>query len=73
MRMIAIADTMDGTDRATAARRGDVSHQALRNAIKRYNAEGGVRTEMSLHVLAYNVRRIMATIGVARLRQAPAT
>jgi hypothetical protein len=32
-----------------------------------------VRTEMSLHVLAYNVRRIMATIGVARLRQALAT
>jgi transposase len=29
-----------------------------------------VRTEMSLHVLAYNVRRIMATIGAARLRQA---
>jgi transposase len=29
-----------------------------------------VRTEMSLHVLAYNIRRIMAAIGAARLRQA---
>jgi hypothetical protein len=32
-----------------------------------------VRTEMSLHVLAYNLRRIMAAIGVARLRHALAT
>ena len=32
-----------------------------------------VRTEMSLHVLAYNLRRIMATIGVPKLRQALAT
>ena len=29
-----------------------------------------VRTEMSLHVLAYNLRRIMTTIGLARLREA---
>jgi hypothetical protein len=27
-----------------------------------------VRTEMSLHVLAYNIRRIMGAIGVARPR-----
>lgn len=40
MRMIAIAETMDGADRETAARRGDMSGQALRDAIKRYNAEG---------------------------------
>jgi transposase len=40
MRMIAIAETMDGADRATAAKRGDMSDQALRDAIKRYNAEG---------------------------------
>lgn len=40
MRMIAIAETMDGADRETAARRGDMSDQALRDAIKRYNAEG---------------------------------
>jgi transposase len=40
MRMIAIAETMDGADRVTAARRGDMSDQALRDAIKRYNAEG---------------------------------
>ena len=32
-----------------------------------------VRTEMSLHVLAYNLRRIMTAIGVARLRHALAT
>jgi transposase len=40
MRMIALAETMDGADRETAARRGDMSGQALRDAIKRYNAEG---------------------------------
>ena len=40
MRMIAIAETMDGVDRGTAARRGDMSVQALCDAIKRYNAEG---------------------------------
>jgi transposase len=40
MRMIALAETMDGADRETAARRGDMSDQALRDAIKRYNAEG---------------------------------
>jgi transposase len=40
MRMIAIAETVDGADRKTAARRGDMSDQALRDAIKRYNAEG---------------------------------
>ncbi|NJO34141.1 MAG: transposase [Rhodospirillales bacterium] len=32
-----------------------------------------VRTEMSLHVLAYNLRRIMTAIGVAKIRQALAT
>jgi transposase len=32
-----------------------------------------VRTEMSLHVLAYNLRRIMAAIGVPKLRQTLAT
>lgn len=40
MRMIAIAETMEGADRKMAARRGDMSDQALRDAIKRYNAEG---------------------------------
>jgi transposase len=39
MRMIAIAETMEGADRETAARRGDMSGQALCDAIKRYNAE----------------------------------
>ena len=29
-----------------------------------------VRTEMSLHVLAYNLRRVMATLGVGRLHEA---
>jgi transposase len=29
-----------------------------------------VRTEMSLHVLAYNLRRIMATLGIGRLSTA---
>lgn len=40
MRMIGIAETIDGADRETAARRADMSDQALRDAIKRYNAEG---------------------------------
>ena len=29
-----------------------------------------VRTEMSLNVLAYNLRRIMATLGIGKLRTA---
>ena len=40
MRLIGIAETIDGADRATAAARADMSDQALRDAIKRYNAEG---------------------------------
>jgi hypothetical protein len=40
MRMISLAATIDGADRGTVARRGDMSDQALRDAIKRYNAEG---------------------------------
>ena len=40
MRMIGIAETIDGEDRQTAAERADMSDQALRDAIKRYNAEG---------------------------------
>jgi transposase len=40
MRMLALGETIDGADRETAARRGDMSDQALRDAIKRYNAEG---------------------------------
>lgn len=40
MRMIGIAETIEGADRVTAARRADMSDQALRDAIKRYNAEG---------------------------------
>ena len=32
-----------------------------------------VRTEMSLHVLAYNFRRLMSTLGVGKLRAAMAT
>ena len=40
MRLIGIAETIDGEDRKTAAERADMSDQALRDAIKRYNAEG---------------------------------
>ena len=40
MRLIALAETIDGADRKTAAQRADMSDQALRDAIKRYNAEG---------------------------------
>ena len=40
MRLIGIAETIDGEDRQTAAERADMSDQALRDAIKRYNAEG---------------------------------
>jgi hypothetical protein len=51
-----------------------LDHQSLDGATH-FLCKGlkAVRTEMSLHVLAYNVRRIMATIGVGRLRQALAT
>ena len=40
MRMIGLAETMEGADRKTAARRADMSDQAMTDAIKRYNAEG---------------------------------
>ena len=40
MRLIGIAETIDGADRKTAAARADMSDQALCDAIKRYNAEG---------------------------------
>ena len=40
MRMLAIAHAIDGMVRAEAARLADMSEQALRDAIKRYNAEG---------------------------------
>ena len=40
MRLIGIAETIDGADRKTAAMRADMSDQALLDAIKRYNAEG---------------------------------
>ena len=40
MRMRAIANALDGYDRDEAARLAGMSDQALRDAIKRYNAEG---------------------------------
>ena len=32
-----------------------------------------VKTEMALNVLAYNMKRVMAILGVVRLREALAT
>src|SRR5262245_41099405 len=40
MRMLAIANELDGYERAEAARLAGMSDQALRDAIKRLNAEG---------------------------------
>jgi transposase len=40
MRMQAIANAMDGMLRVEAARLADMSDQALKDAVKRYNAEG---------------------------------
>jgi len=40
MRMLAIANALDGFDRSEAARLADMSAQALTDAIKRYNKEG---------------------------------
>jgi transposase len=40
MRMLAIANELDGYDREEAARLAGISDQALRDAIKRFNAEG---------------------------------
>lgn len=40
MRMLGLAEIADGTDLELAAERSDMSDQALRDAIKRYNAEG---------------------------------
>jgi transposase len=40
MRMLAIANVLDGFDRGEAARLADMSAQALTDAVKRYNEEG---------------------------------
>ncbi len=40
LRMMAIANALDGYDRHEAARLAGMSDQALRDAIKRYNASG---------------------------------
>ena len=40
MRMLAIANELDGYERAEAAQLAGMSDQALRDAIKRLNAEG---------------------------------
>ena len=40
MRMLAIAAAIDGMPRPEAARCGDMTDQALRDAIRRYNTEG---------------------------------
>lgn len=40
MRMLAVANELDGYDREEAARLAGMSDQALRDAIKRFNAEG---------------------------------
>jgi transposase len=40
MRILAIAAAIDGMPRPEAARCGDMTDQALRDAIRRYNAEG---------------------------------
>jgi transposase len=40
MRMLAIANELDGYERAEAARLAGMSDQALRDAVKRLNAEG---------------------------------
>ena len=40
MRMLGIAEMMDGAGLKTAAERSDMSDQALRDAVKRYNNEG---------------------------------
>ena len=40
MRLLAIADALEGLSRAEAARRAGMERQALRDAVLRYNAEG---------------------------------
>src|SRR5687768_13172325 len=42
-RAYAIAHALDGLDRAQAARLAGMERQALRDAVRRYNAEGGRR------------------------------
>jgi transposase len=70
----AMAARMEAID-AMAIRRETVEHPfstikawmgATHFLCKGLNA---VKTEMSLHVLAYNIRRIMATLGMGRLRR----
>lgn len=40
MRLLALANALDGLPRAEAARRAGMERQALRDAVRRYNAEG---------------------------------
>lgn len=40
LRMLAIADALEGLSRAEAARLAGMERQALRDAVARYNAEG---------------------------------
>jgi transposase len=40
MRMLAIANALDGMSRALAAKAAGIDYQALRDAVVRYNAEG---------------------------------
>ena len=41
LRMLAVANALEGTSRAEAARLAGMERQALRDAVVRYNAEGG--------------------------------
>ena len=41
-----------------------------KRALPDHEAEAGVRTEMSFHVLAYNMKRVIKIIGVGALLQA---
>ena len=72
----ALAERMAAMGNAMAVRRETAEHPFA--TIKTWMGKAhflckglkGVRTEMSLHVLAYNLRRAMTALGVGWMRQA---
>jgi hypothetical protein len=48
----------------------DAMQDRLDRALQDQNPRKGVRTEMSLHVLAYNLKRVIAIVGAQPLMEA---
>jgi hypothetical protein len=65
LRMLAIANALEGLSRAEAARLAGMERQALRDAVVRYNAEGGSPGCMTGHARSGRLGRQAGTAGAA--------